>query len=647
MKKQFTRERFFSIDFKKVFLLTAIAWVSVPALKAQSYYPGGLGNGNLLVWLNANKSSSITKNGSNQVSQWSDLSGNGYDFTQGTTSEKPVYGAAGSPSGMPALAFTSTSTQFMSTPNLPASISFTAGVSAFAVASYNATQTAQGWQRIFDFGNGSGNNNFMMGRYGSTGSTYYESWNGTSGDQTWTSTTPIVNGSENIYEAVQQGGTAATLTNVAHYFAGTAQAATGQAGSSQTYVPTSIARTLNYIGRSNFAADNYFSGTMSEVLVYNTAVNTTQRVILENYESAEWNQTVSVSKYTPPTTTTYTTNLVGIGYTSGADNFLADVAGSTDGLGFSSGSGATDFLHTAGYLMAAHNAQANTVITNATIPGITSASPISRWDRSWDVQMTGGNTAGAVTLNLNFSDYNGTMPSAVNTYSLLYNATDGTFATGTNKLVTVTSTTLSGNIVSFKLTASNLVNGYYTIVYSATTLPLELTAFTAVAQGSSSLLEWSAQEEIGFSHFEIERSSDGAQFSTIGAVTAAAYASVPGQYTYSDLQPLKGLNYYRLAMVDEDGTVAYSGIRTVNFGGSSDATVSVYPNPASDLLNLAFTHVDGTVSIRLFNSIGGIVRMMTTTSASIQVPVSDLARGVYVVEIVGTNFRNAVEFLKN
>ena len=647
MRKLFTQESSFSVDFKKFLLLSAAAWVSVPALKAQSYYPGGMGNSNLLVWLNANKSSSITQNGSNQVSQWSDLSGNGYNFTQGTTSEEPVYGAAASSSGRPALGFTSTSTQYMSTPSLPASISFTAGVSAFAVASYNAPQTAQGWQRIFDFGNGSGSNNFMMGRYGNSANSYYEGWNGASGDQTWTTTTPIVNGSENIYEAVQQGGTAGTLTNVAHYLAGAGQAASGAAGSSETWLPNSIARTLNYIGRSNWAADNYFSGTMSEILVYNTAFNTTERVILENYVSAEWNQTVSVSKYTPPSTTTYGTNLVGIGYTSGTDNFLADVAGSTDGLGFSSGSGATDFLNTTGYLMAAHNAQTNTVITNATIPSITSASPISRWNRSWDVQKTGGNTAGAVTLNFNFSDYNGTTPSAVNTYSLLYNATDGTFATGTNKLVTTTSTTLSGNIVSFKLTASNLVNGYYTIVYSATTLPLDLTAFTAVARGSNSQLDWGVQDETGLSQFEVQRSGDGAQFSTVGSVTAASYNTVPGQYAFTDLQPLQGLNYYRLAMMDEDGTVTYSGVRTVNFGGSSDVTVNMYPNPATDLLNLTFTHVDGTVSIRLFNSSGGIVRTMTTTSASVQLPVSDLAKGVYIAEIVGTNLKHSVEFLRN
>jgi hypothetical protein len=75
------------------------------------------------------------------------------------------------------------------------------------------------------------------------------------------------------------------------------------AGSSKTWVPTSIVRTSNYIGRSNWAADNYFSGTLSEILVYNVAFNTTQRVILENYLSAAWGEKISTSRYTPPSPT--------------------------------------------------------------------------------------------------------------------------------------------------------------------------------------------------------------------------------------------------------------------------------------------------------------------------------------------------------
>src|SRR5258708_31207855 len=83
-------------------LLTLATCLFIGQAFPQSYYPGGLGNTNLLVWLNANKTSSITKNGSNQVSQWSDLSGNGFLFTQGTTANMPVYGAAAAPNGPPA-----------------------------------------------------------------------------------------------------------------------------------------------------------------------------------------------------------------------------------------------------------------------------------------------------------------------------------------------------------------------------------------------------------------------------------------------------------------------------------------------------------------------------------------------------------------
>ncbi len=271
----------------------------VAEVSAQSYYPGGLGNSNLVVWLNANKAGSITQNGGNRVSQWADLSGNGYNFVQATIAQEPVYGAAAGPYNRPALSFISTSAEYLSTPTLPSSISFTAGASSFAVGSFNAPQTTQGWQRVFDFGSGQGSNNIMMGRRGSTANFYYEGWNGGAGDQTWTTGNAIVNAYDTLYEAVQQGGTVGTLTGVAHYLAGTSQPNSGNVGSSQTWVPPSIARTSNYIGRSNWAADNYFTGTLSEILLYNTAFNTTQRMILENYLSAEWGEAISTSRIYP------------------------------------------------------------------------------------------------------------------------------------------------------------------------------------------------------------------------------------------------------------------------------------------------------------------------------------------------------------
>jgi len=630
----------------------AVLFFSLGQATAQSYYPGGLGNTNLLIWLNANKTTSITQNGANQVSQWSDLSGHNNHFGQATTANAPIYGATAAPNGRPALKFTSTSSQYLgSLANLPA-YSFTGGVTSLMQISFNAAQTAWGWQRVYDIGNGQANDNINFGRRGSTNAMYYEGFNGGSGDQTYTTTAVIGNGFSNLYEAVQSGGATGSTSAVNFYSSGNGQGQTGAAGSSITWVPSSLVRTSNFIGRSNWAVDDYYSGTMSEILFYNTALNTTQRVIAENYISAGWNQAVSVSKYTPPTTTTYGTNLVGIGYTSFVDNFLTDVSGSTDGLGFSSGSGGSDFLNTAGYLMGAHNGQANTVNTNATIWGIQSASAMTMWDRSWNVQKTGGNAAGLVTLVFNFGDYNGSTPTTGITYQLLYNATTGTFMGGTNKLVTLSSTTVSAaaKTVSFGVNAANLANGYYTIIYSNNpiVLPISLTGFTATKQDNTSLLKWDVAEEINVDHYEIQRRSDANDFTTIGTVAAASNSSTPLSYTFTDGKPAAGKNYYRLSIIDRDNAVTYSPIRAIDFGTSGTATLNIYPNPVAESLHIGIDDPAGQMDIRVINTQGQIVRTVRSTGARIvDVPVKDLNNGVYVVEVNGPRIKYSQLIFKN
>jgi len=631
-------------------VLTTFLSFCLTSVSAQSYYPGGLGNSNLLIWLNANKTASITQNGSNQVAQWADLSGNGYHFAQGTTASKPIYGATTGPNSRPALTFTSTSSQYLSTPSLPASISYTGGVSSFSVASFNASQTSWGFERIFDFGNGQGSNNIWFGRKTNSADFAYESWNGGTGDQTYTTNTPIVNGANNIYEAVQLGGTVGTTTAVSHYKGGVTMTSSGAAGSSITWVPTAVNRNSNYIGRSNWAVDNYFSGTMSEILLYKASMNTTQRIILENYFSAEWGLTVSASKYTPPTTTTYGTNLVGIGYTSATDNFLTDVAGSTDGLGFSSTAAPAGFLNTAGYLTAAHNGQANTIINNATVANISNSSgTLGMWNRSWNVQKTGGTSGGLVTLNFNFNDYNGTTPTGSYTYALLYNATSGSFSSGVNHLITTSSTTVAGNTVSFGVNTTNLSNGYYTLIWTTTgVLPVILDGFTATGQAGSGLLEWSTSQETGSEHFDIERQEEAAGFTTIGTVSAKGTGTTLASYNFTDSHPAAGRNYYRLKIVDMDGNSTYSAIRSIDFGTNEQVTMNIYPNPVTDKLHITVANATGEISIQLINAMGQTVRNLRSNSGNtVDIPVNDLTKGIYVVAVGNGTMKYAGKILKN
>jgi hypothetical protein len=509
-----------------------------------------------------------------------------------------------------------------------AALSYTGGVSSFVAANFNASTTSAGFERIYDFGNGQSSDNIWLGREGTGANIGYESRNGGAIAQTYATSNTLVSGSNNIYEVIQQAGAVTTLSAVALYQAGTVQASGGTSGST-SYIPNTIARTVDYIGRSNWAVDDYFSGTMSEILFYNTAMNTTRRIILENYLSAAWGMAVSATYYTPPTTTSYYSNLVGIGYTSSTDNFLADVSGSTDGLGFSSGSGATGFLNAAGYIMAAHNQQTNSVNTAVTISGI--GSNLNKWNRSWHVQKTGGNSAGLVTLNFNFSDYSGTTPNSTYSYGLLYNATDGSFATGTNSLITLSSTSTAGNIVSLTATANKLAAGYYTIVWSTTVvLPVGLSSFTATRQSGSSFLQWTISTDINLAYVQVQHSSDATHFTSIAAIPKTA----SGGYAFTDKNPADGLNYYRLKMVGIDSTVEYSSIRMIDFGNQAGTAWRIYPNPTTDLLHIICSPGEGNLSIRVINSNGSVVKTIRQPASGIvAIPLQGLPKGLYAVAV--------------
>jgi hypothetical protein len=612
---------------RTLLLATVTSSYLFPA-SAQSYYPGGLGNTNLIVWLNAANSNSITLSGSN-VRRWSDLSGRAYHFVQNTNARRPIYNATGGPNNRPAINFTAASQRYLSTPSIPSSISYTAGVSSFAVVNFSAA-TGGGYPRIYDFAIGQDNNSIWFGRHGTANNLGYEGRTNTTVVQTYTNGTSIIsNGTHNIYEAIQQGGTAGTTSPVTYYREGTAWTSGGTYGSI-TYVPGAVNRTSNYIGRSNWGVDEYFGGKMSEILFYNIFMNTTRRIILENYLSASWGITVANSRYTTPAVGDYGTNLVGIGYTSASDNFLTDVNGSTDGLGFSSGTTASDFLNTAGYVMAAHNGQSSTVNSNINISGI--GNNLNRWNRSWNIQKIGGNSTGTISIRFNFPDYNGSSPNSTYSYALLYNATDGSFASGTNQLKG-NNDVISGDIVSFAVNAANLPAGYYTLVWSTSSiLPVDLSSFTATPQNNSSLLQWSTAQETNSSHFEVQRSADGTAYSTIGQVAAKGNSTTVSRYSFTDPNPIAGRNYYRLKIVDNKGAVNYSAIRVVDKGGATTAP-EVYLTASGSSLHISGLTATGMVTVRMFNAAGQLVKKVQQPATPVMDMALELPRGWYMAEI--------------
>jgi hypothetical protein len=595
--------------------LLAAAWMPVSA----QYYPAGLGKTNLALWLTAadpttlrNPSGSQATNG-NFIAQWNDKSGNGRNAVQATSGAQPVL-QTNALNGNSAVIVQNTS-QLMTGPT---------GTYQTIVGVRNMSSSGGHYQYFFS---SPANADFSI-RGGGGGTNYTDGPN--VNDWSYNTGTPSLEWTNGVQTL--------TSSNTNHIIVATAQAAT-----TGTYSISSTFLTRGMTGND----------PVYEILAYSTALSTTQRKLLENYEAAEWNleSQLPASGYTiftPPAAGSFNKNLIGIGYTSATDNVLSVASGVTDGLGFSSTSTAAGFLSAAGFLMAAHNGQGNSVISPATVHGITSASTLNLWNRSWYLQKSGGNASGQVTINFNFSDYNSSTPSATATYALLYNSTDGTFATGTNAIVSTLSTTVSGGTVSFAVSASSLSNGYYSVLYSTSpiVLPLTITDFTVSGNEGAALLNWTIQDGAGIDHFNVQRSTDGSNFTSIGAVSAQADASATREYTFTDSKPAAGTNYYRLEAVSTDGSLAYSGIRTLDVAASLAVSISMYPVPASDILHI-LTAGTGQLSILIIDAQGrAMARMNAVAGNTTDVSVSNWPKGVYFAEIVGAQTKYARPFIK-
>lgn len=126
-----------------------------------------------------------------------------------------------------------------------------------------------------------------------------------------------------------------------------------------------------------------------------------------------------------------------------------------------------------------------------------------------------------------------------------------TGTTGTTAAGTVT----SGVVTSFSpFTLAAITN---------TPLPVVLTVFDAWYADGTAQLEWNTASETDNDYFVVERANERGQFTAIGRVDGNGTTSQPHRYHFTDTDPYKGTNYYRLRQVDFNGRSVCSTTRIV------------------------------------------------------------------------------------
>ncbi|GAB4417620.1 MAG: hypothetical protein OHK0039_28190 [Bacteroidia bacterium] len=166
-------------------------------------------------------------------------------------------------------------------------------------------------------------------------------------------------------------------------------------------------------------------------------------------------------------------------------------------------------------------------------------------------------------------------------------------------------------------------------------LPVELLRFGARALDTAVQLDWQTASEVNFSHFIMERSSDGSAFRPFGQQQAGGAPDRAHTYHALDPAPAWGTNYYRLKQVDLDGSYQYSSVAQVLF--TPDNRFVVGPSPFEDQLQVRFRGTAETDAVLILYTPDGRQVLQHAWKASPQRPatwpVPPLGAGIYLYEI--------------
>jgi hypothetical protein len=172
------------------------------------------------------------------------------------------------------------------------------------------------------------------------------------------------------------------------------------------------------------------------------------------------------------------------------------------------------------------------------------------------------------------------------------------------------------------------------ITLSTCALDVTLERFEAKVLNSNVVLNWKTSNEKDFDRFQIERSSNSQEFSNIASVKA----NNAGFYSTTDFDPIAGNNYYRLKMIDNNGSFTYSKIVSVNTEKDKFYAHVVNPSVAGKVQ--VQTNIENP-NIEIYDQSGKKLNFTSLRSSKGQyeLAVSQPNAGLYLVKIMKGNYQ--------
>ena len=219
-----------------------------------------------------------------------------------------------------------------------------------------------------------------------------------------------------------------------------------------------------------------------------------------------------------------------------------------------------------------------------------------------------------------------------------------------NKLNTKTPLLGDSAELSFKTATTNdtTFSNRYSIVFAPSTLPVSsIELITTTLNNNQVVLKWSVLGKDNNANFIVQHSVNGSDFSDLATI---ANTSI-NKYQFLDENMYEGVNYYRIKAVNTIGTTVYSNTATLITHNSSLITLKVAPNPVQDKLNITLTNINSNNYKLRILTIAGIEAFnkteVTANNSMISLPVSNLAAGVYLLELADAQGNKSIkQFVK-
>lgn len=183
------------------------------------------------------------------------------------------------------------------------------------------------------------------------------------------------------------------------------------------------------------------------------------------------------------------------------------------------------------------------------------------------------------------------------------------------------------------------------LIASTSVLPVKLVSFSGVENENKILLEWETSYEEDNSGFVVQKLIEN-DWKDLGFIAASKKEQGPYKYFFHDGTALKEHNYYRLKQLDINRKFSYSRVIEVGFQGSYNF-LKIYPNPFSKEVFVQINTSKNYDKLVIFNSLGRAVKVIDNVQELVRLDLSDLERGVYILQLWNNSKMESIRVIKS